>query len=174
MKRLIKKFFSREFDILIAIILLLLFIKYTINIYAILAVIIYGIIKSFYSKSTIITLFYNMLILLFIIFLPNLITNERQIFPIVIITVLLIIIATIQILLMMFRIFKSKIGVYPKSDFKVINQVRKMTFVYNVIELFIKILLAIIYPLIISFVIITSFSGFYNSLNHYYNLKNKA
>jgi hypothetical protein len=168
MKKLIFNLFDFGFDILLVIIFLA---KFKANIYFSMVFLVYCILRTFLVKHIYIVIFINLLVI-FTIFsgsISTMISKETDIITIMIVIILLLIIVITQIFTIIFKAFKFKIEKPPFCQKKFLRILGKICFAFDSIYYVTNILIAFIYPIILSVTVIIAFSGIYNSLNHYYN-----
>ncbi|WP_202707222.1 ion channel [Sporosalibacterium faouarense] len=164
-----KTFFEEGLDMMIIILLIPLLSKISSLIFGVLLV--YCIIRSCFVKNIVPALMINILILLtaLITSINSNIHGENEVVFLIVTTTVLLIIATIQIFVILIRIFnfgKKVEHVNQYIGWK--GSVIKILSVFKDMLYTLRIIIGIIYPILLTCIILLSFAGMYNGINYFY------
>jgi hypothetical protein len=160
------------FDLGLDILLIIYFLpKLNLNIYIVIFLLLYCVLRTFVVNHIMIVIFINAIIIYAILSgsISTTISKETDIITIMIMTILLMIIVITQIFTIIFKSFRIKIEKPPRCKKTFFKILAKICFAFDSVYYITNVLVAIIYPVILSVTIIITFSGIYNSLNNYYN-----
>lgn len=140
-----------------------------------LTLLLYLLIRSVFVKYIGLTIIMNLFMILFLVSGPLLIKieNADAIYKNFGILFGLVVFTTIQVFVIIYRAFNYKLEKSIEGNRWYHKLLNRMFFIIDYTSFIFNIIIALIYPMILSIAIIIMFSGLYNSVNYYYSISGK-
>lgn len=136
-------------------------------------IIIYCLVRFYFIKHVAVSIFLNLIFIysLISISLTQRVGTEEQIILLSVIYVAAIAIVSSQVFVIILRSFSTNLVKPPNSNKPIIQILLKTTFIFDSFYYVISVILAFVYPILLTLTIVLSFSGLYANINTYYNIE---